>query len=29
MDYLQGIIKTTTNQTKTMDVLAKISPLMN
>lgn len=29
MDYMQGIIKTSTNQTKTVEALAKISPLMN
>ncbi|CAD8199706.1 unnamed protein product [Paramecium octaurelia] len=29
MDHMQGIIKTSTNQTKTVEALAKISPLMS
>lgn len=29
MDYMQGMIKNTTNQTKTMESLRKITPLLN
>ncbi|CAD8113442.1 unnamed protein product [Paramecium sonneborni] len=29
MDYMQGIIKNSTNQTKTVEALAKISPIMH